>query len=72
MMMTKSMSSADIRKVIREYASDALAFIASDPKLVHLFRLYQLEERKRQPNPEDETQHILEAASSYFKEGVRL
>ena len=68
MPLTKSMSSSEIRKLIRDTAGDVLAFVASDRELVHRFRVHQSENGK-QVMPEPETREILKASARYFHGG---
>lgn len=68
MPLSKSMSSSDIRKLIRETAGDVLAFVAKDKELVHKFRVYQAENGKP-VMPTVETKNILEASARYFNSG---
>lgn len=69
MTMNESMSSKEIRDLIRLTAANALAFIASDVDLIDAFRAYQV---NGESISHTETKNILEASARYFRTGVRL
>lgn len=68
MPLTKSMSSTEIRKLIRRNAGEALAFIASDRELVHKYRVWR-SENGLDVMPEPETKEVLAASARYFNGG---
>lgn len=68
MPLTKSMSSSDIRKLIRETAGSVMAFIAQDSAALHRYRVY-LSENGKAVMPTAETKEVLEASARYFNSG---